>query len=300
MSALARTGQLARRTGHSLRQRERTARLIPATRWARPHSTHRNDDLRLPGAKAATCCSWVWPASTSRTKAIRNQRMDMTDNASNADQPALHRPLRLGPAAARLAATWVRHAMDMGPTVSTASACRCSARPPPRHGVQASGALGDESVLSQSAPNARPTCCSTGGRRSGGTMGPNAFSGTSTTAGASLDRRLHCRTGVDAAPGLDAAGRPARDQVMSDAGRSRATTNRTGAIWGNDAAAFNAQARRRKDALRETTPCWPETRPTTGPPMTWAWHASRVHPTCTSATRGRRKGHGGADEQLRR
>lgn len=179
-----------------------------------------------------------------------NQRMDMTSNRST--QLSLRYTGRFdwGELVARAYRQKVDHRMDMGPDrffygfgmpMDTEAVTRGAALQATRHFGEADGLRvgveGQTYLLYDWWPAV------------GGSMGPNAFwnvdQGQRRKAGAyaewdsRVDERWSTQLGLRA------------DRVLTDAGAVQGYDNGLGAIWGNEAAAFNARERRRGDTLAD-------------------------------------------------
>lgn len=177
-----------------------------------------------------------------------NQRMDMTSNRST--QLSLRYSLRFegGELLARLYQQKVAHKMDMGPDrYRYGYGMPMDTEATTRGGLlQATLALGEAARLRLGAES-QSYVLYDWWPAVGGSMGPNAFwnvddgqrhkRGLFAELEAPLSERWSYQLGLRA------------DRVTTDAGPVQGYDNGLGAIWGHEAAAFNALPRRRSDGL---------------------------------------------------
>ena len=175
-----------------------------------------------------------------------NQRMDMTLNHGTLTSLRYTGQFGWGELAARAFQQKVKHEMDMGPDrfrygfgmpMNTDATTRGAS-------LQARVDLGDDETLRLGLERQTHVLYDFW-PPVGGTMGPNTFW--------NVDYGRRFKTGAYAE--WEARWGPAwlgqvglrGDRVMSDAGPVQGYDNGLGAIWGNDAAAFNARERQRED-----------------------------------------------------
>lgn len=225
-----------------------TGPVIPGDEVASSAYQARNEEVRLAWREARHLVQLSLGRQRIGFEGFPNQRMDMTDNRGRQANLRYTGRFDWGRLQGRLWQQKVHHAMDMGPdryfygfgmpmlTEATTRGAQALADIDVREtDTLRLGAERQTYVLYDWWPPV------------GGSMGPNAFwnvdDGRRRRTGAFAEWEAHWGSAWTTLAGVRG------DRVMTDAATVQGYDNGLGAIWGNEAAAFNALRHRRGDNL---------------------------------------------------
>ncbi len=223
-------------------------RLIPADEVGSSAYRTSNQELRLAWRQDQHLVQLSFARQKVGFEGFPNQRMDMTDNRSTQSNLRYTGQFDWGQLKARLWQQEVKHAMDMGPDRYFYGFGMPMLTEATTRGMQLQTEVDVNDLHMLRMGVERQTyVLYDWWPPVGGSMGPNAF--WNVDNGQRIRDGAYAEWQADWSPQWSMLSGARVDRIVTDADKVQGYDNGLGAIWGKDAADFNASSRHRKDEL---------------------------------------------------